>query len=718
MTLTQPPPSGAGQATASGAGRTDRSPADLAPLFAPRSIAVVGASTSAGKAGGALMAVLAPFPGPIYPVNPRAEEVGGRRAYRAVGEIPHPVDLVMIAVPPAAVPGVIEDCREAGAGAAVICTGGFAEAGDAGAALQEEIAAAAREAGIRLLGPNTSGFLAPSRQLYATFMPAVHDIRPGSLAIVAQSGGVNLAATFMAARRGCGVSLAVGLGNAVDVGFAEILDYLADDAATTAVALHVEGVADGRALMAAVRRVSARKPVIGFKVGRSDVSDFAKSHTGALAGSWSVARAGLEQAGAVVVDSLTDLVDAASALTVTRLPPAAQVGIGVVTGQAGPGLIITDALSSAGAAIPPLSDRTRSRLTELLPPLTYQRNPVDTGRPGPTFLDVMQTVGQDAAVDALLVYALQEHGNGRIVANLCDPAWRARLPPVVMATGGPESVVAEQRDALHAAGVVTADSPDRAAFVMAALVADARARERVARPADGAAHGPAAARIPGAGLLDEHAGKDLLDGIGLTTPRRRICGSVDDASQVLAGMATPVVVKVLDANVTHKSAAGGVRVGVTTVAELRAALTATAVAATGSGSRWLVEEQAPPGTELIVGGLRDAAFGPAVIVGAGGTAVEWATPPVVRAAPLSHADAVEAVELLNPALLAVLTPALRGELATVLAAVSRFMARHPEVLELDINPLRATATGLIALDAVVRLAPPPGAHRIDPKDPS
>jgi acetate---CoA ligase (ADP-forming) len=686
--------------------------ADLTRLFAPRSVAVVGASSSAEKAGGALMGVLAPFPGRLHPINPRADEIAGRRAYPTVSDVPEPVDLVMIAVPPDAVPGVIRDCRAAGAGAAVVCTGGFAEAGGAGVALQEEVAALARQGGLRLLGPNTSGFLVPSKQLHATFMPAVHDIRAGSLAIVAQSGGVNLAATFMAAQRGCGVSLAVGLGNAVDIGFAEVLDYLAEDPTTTAVALHVEGVTDGRALMAAVRRVSARKPVVAYKVGRSDVGDFAKSHTGALAGSWAVARAGMRQAGAVVVDSLTDLVDAACALSAMRLPPTYRVGVGVVTGQAGPGLIISDALSTAGIRLPALSEPTRSRLGRLLPPLTYQRNPVDTGRPGPTFVDVMTAVGEDDAIDALLVYALQEHGNGHVVSTLCDPGQRLGLPPVLMATGGPEPIVAAQRDALHGAGVATVDTPDRAAFAMTALVADAHTQHRLARSAEAAGRSAPAGRIPGEGLLDEHAGKNLLDGLGIRTPRRRICRSAEEAAAALADLTGPVVVKILDASVTHKSAAGGVRVGVSTAGQLHDALTATAAAASGPRPRWLVEEQAPPGIELIVGGVRDASFGPAVIVGAGGTDVEWGTPPLVRTSPMGDEEAAHTVELLPPALLTTLGADRCTELAGLLARVSVFLARHPEVLELDINPLRSTATGLVALDAVVRLA------EHDPKDPS
>lgn len=701
MTTTQP------LTLASGVTADDATPRGAKPglerLFAPRVIAVVGASASADKAGGALMDVLDAFPGALYPINPSAEQIGRRRAYPRVSDVPDQVDLVMIAVPPNAVPGVIEDCRDAGVGAAVICSGGFAESGQEGAALQEDVVAAAADAGVRILGPNTSGFIVPSRSVHATFMPAVHGLRAGSLAVVAQSGGVNLASAFMAAQRGCGVSLAVGLGNAVDVGFVEVLDYLAEDEATTAVALHVEGVPDGRALMDAVRRVSLRKPVVALKVGRSDVGDFAQSHTGAMAGNWAVARAGLEQAGAVVVDSLTDLVDAACALSAMRLAPDPEPGVGIVTGQAGPGLIITDDLSTAGVRIPAVSAMTTERLDELLPPLTYQLNPVDTGRPGPTFFEVMKALGDDPGIDALLVYALQEGGTADIVSALCDSGRSDGLPPVLMVTGGPENVVAAQREALRSAGYATSDAPDRAAFVMAALVADARAQARLRNEPVRSDDQKVVERIAGDGLLDEHTGKDLLERIGIPTPKRAVCRNPRDATEAFARMAKPVVVKVLDANVTHKSAVGGVRLGVITTEELHDALKETAAT---SAARWLIEEQAEPGIELIVGGIRDDAFGSAIILGPGGTTVEWGLPPQVRTVPLTETEAAATVRALPPALVKSLGAARCAELSEHLARVSTFLADHPEIAELDINPLRATSNGFVALDAVFRIADP------------
>lgn len=671
-------------------------------LFSPNVVAVVGASLSLEKAGGVLMRVLDSFRGSLYPINPKVKEIGGRRCYARVSEIPEQTDLVVIAVPRNALVDVIEDCGKAGAGGAVICTGGLGESGRDGAALQAKVAEAAKGAGIRLLGPNTSGFIAPGKGLHATFMLGAHELQAGPLAIVAQSGGVNLAASFMAARRGCGVSLAIGLGNAVDVGFVEVLDYLADDEQTSAVALHIEGVADGRALLEAVRRVSAVKPVVALMVGEHDVSEFAKSHTGAIVGNWAVARAALSHAGAVVVNSLSDLVDAASALSVMRLPARQDLGVGIVTGQAGPGLIITETLLASGVSVPKLSPDTTRRLTELLPPLTYQLNPVDTGRPGPAFLDVVRAVGDDPAVAALVVYALQEAQTAAMVEALCDQRTRGSLPPVLVATGGSQDAIVSQREALRPAGVAALDSPDRAAFAMSALVADARAQFDLRR-----AESAAAASIDEIGpwqrqgLLDEHEGKKLLEQLHILTPRRAVCRDVDEAVAAFEALVKPVVVKALNADVVHKAAAGGVRLGVTDAEGLRDALAATL--APSQSPRWLVEEQAPAGIDLIIGGMRDAAFGSAVVVGAGGSGVEWGRPPALRTVPLRTGEAREIVGSLPPPLLKALGERARGELILVLDTVAHFLSTYPEVAELDINPLRAVGEHLIALDAVVRI---------------
>lgn len=651
-----------------------------------------------------MMQALSGFPGALYPVNTRGGVIGARAVSSTVQGIGQPIDLAVLVVPPTAVPGALEDCGRAGVRAAVVCAGGFAESGPEGAALQSRVADVAAQHGISLLGPNTSGFVNPAGRVLANFMPAVTQLTAGPAAIVAQSGGVNLALCFLLAAEGLGVRLGVGLGNAADVGFADVLDHLASDDGARVVGLHLEGVSDGRALFEAVERLSPIKPVVALKVGRADVADFARSHTGALAGGFALTRAALGQAGAVVVDDPTEFVDAMRALGARRMTPCERPGIGIVTGQAGPGLIIADALSAAAVSLPPLCEATAARLRQLLPPLTYQRNPVDTGRPTDSFAEVLSAVAADPAVDALAVYALDEPGALDPVAVLRE----AGELPVLFGSGGPASTLDSHRAALAELGIPLFGSPDRLAHAVRALAADASARHRIGTSAKATRLGSAGLRL-GPAPLDEDGAKLLLAAAGLPSPDRWCCATRQDAHDAFAALGAPVVVKVLDAAVAHKSDVGGVHTGVRTPGDLADALDAIDRIAEkfGHEPRYLVEKQAPPGVDLILGGLRDAAFGPVVLLAAGGVAVEVAPDPVLRLAPLDRVDAVAMVHALPSRLLAGHRGADPVDIAAVaeaLLAVAQLLADYPGISELDINPLRLTKSGPIVLDALIVLA--------------
>jgi acetyltransferase len=661
-------------------------------MFRPRSVAVVGASATPSKAGHAMMRALDAFAGELYPVNPRGGQVLGRGVWPSLRAVPEPVDLAVLVVPPSAVATTLEDAAHRGVRAAVVCAGGFAESGPDGARVQSRAVAMAQEAGIRLLGPNTSGFMNPADRTTANFMPAVADLLPGSVAVVAQSGGVNLAVSFMLAGAGVGLRLGVGLGNAADVDFADVLDYLAEDEVTTAVGLHVEGVSDGPSLMAALRRTVARKPVVAFKVGRSDVADFARSHTGSLTGSYALTRAALTQAGAVVVDSLEELVAALQALRSIRLPSAGHrpPGIGVVTGQAGPGLVIADALGSKGIELPALSGGTLDRLAQLLPPLTFQRNPVDTGRPSTTFPGVLRAVADDAGISVLGVYALDEPGALDPVTALAPIAGR-----VLFGSGGPDGALESHRRHLDELGVPFYTSPGDLAVGLAALILDARGRAVTDAP-------PIAPTRSAGPPLDEDEAKSLLGAAGVRTPGRRVAADRAAAHAALRAIGGPVAVKVLDAAVLHKTEVGGVHLGIREHDALDTAL--DAIDLIPGRHRYLLEEMAPAGPELIVGGVRDATFGPVVLLGLGGVGVELNTEPLLRLAPLSAERAREMVDALPPEVLGGFRGAAavdRTALAELLRAVSAVLTDHDDIAEIDLNPVRLVAGEPIALDVVV-----------------
>ncbi len=675
----------------------------LAPLFAPRGIAVVGASRDPAKLGAVMARSLAGFPGPVAGVNARdVDPAAGLFASVAdAAAATGPIDLAVLCVPAAVSAQALTDAAAGGARAALVCSGGYAEAGGPGVGFQADLVAAAADAGVALLGPNTSGFLAPARALTASFVPGAAAVGAGPVAVVAASGGVNHALAFLLADAGLGVSLAVGLGNAVDVTAADVLAHLAHDPATRAVALHVESVSDGPALVAAVRAATARVPVVALVVGRNDVADFARSHTGALATSWRTTRAALRAAGAVLVDDERALVDAVTALSALRLAPAADPGVGVVTAQAGPGLLHVDGLRGRGVAVPPVGEGTRARLAELLPPLTYQANPVDTGRPGPGFADVLAAVSADPAVDLVSAYALAEPD----ALDLPAAVRAAGTGPLVVGMGGPPEQVEPQRRALRELGVPALTSPAALTAAVAALVDDARGRAAAPEPAPEAAPvRPAADRI--AADLDEDEAKTLLAGLGVPCPPRRACADRDAAHAALAELPGPLAVKLLDAAVTHKSDVGGVVLGVRDAAALDAALDALEAA---GASRFLVESMAPPGVDLIAGATRDPVFGPTVLLGLGGVVAEALADVAVAPAPLAAAAAAGlADELAGRALLDGFRGgpvADRGALGAVLAALGDLLAAHPEVEAVEVNPLRVTAGGLLALDAVLTLTP-------------
>jgi acetyltransferase len=695
----------------------------LETLFQPRGIAVIGASASPGKLGAAMARSLATFPGPVLLVNDRRPDPAAglhRSVADAVDATGAPVDLAVLCVPASATAGALAEAAAAGVRAALVCAGGFAEAGGAGLAHQADVAAVVADTGLRLLGPNTSGFLAPGRQLVASFVPGADTVPAGTVSLVAGSGGILHALAFLLAGAGVGLHLGVGIGNGVDVTAADVLDHLGGGPPGP-VALHVEGVTDGRRLVEAVERLTEKVPVVALVVGRNDVGDFARSHTGALTPIWRTARAALRAAGAVLVDDEREMVDALVALETGRLAPLAEPGVGLVTGQAGPAVLFTDRLKTAGVSVPPLGGTTTARLAELLPAITHQGNPVDTGRPGETFADVLAAVGADPAIDLLTMYALLEPGAFDLTTAVQAAAEQLGpdSPPVVVATGGPPNDVAAARQALAAAGVAAYDGVAGAVAGVRALVDDARAR--AARAAAGS---PVRLVVPEAFAVPvgEDEGKRLLAWLGIDTPSRVACDDRVDAHTALAQLGGPVVVKMLEPVVLHKARVGGVRLGVRTGDELEAALDALDAA---GARRYLVEETAPPGLDLIVGARRDPVFGPVVLLGLGGDLAEDLETVVVRPAPLSEAAATGMLDELlgGPRPLDANRAGSnghtahdrvdRGALVAAVTSLGALLAAVPGIAEIEINPLRASVDGrLVALDVVVGTEPEAGTVKV------
>lgn len=673
----------------------------LDPLFAPRAIAVLGASATPGKLGAAMTDSLSSFPGPVMKVNAnRPDPDRGFFPTVAAAAQAHGItpDLVVSCIPAPVTADALREAAAVGARAALVCAGGFAEAGGDGALYQQALAEVVRDTGIRILGPNTSGFLAPHRRLTASFVPGVADLEPGPVAVVAASGGVNHALAFALAEAGVGLRLGVGLGNSLDVTQGDVLRHLAEDEGVRAVALHVETAAEGRRLTEAVCRLTGRVPVVALVVGRSDIGDFARSHTGALATSWRVTRTALRQAGAVLVDDERELVDAVTALSRVRLAAHPRPGIGLVTAQAGPGLLLTDDLRSHGIQVPPLVERTVKELRELLPALTYLNNPVDTGRPSPVLTQVVERVSEDPGIDVTAVYGLLEPTAVDLPAALT--AARAATP-LVAVVGGPVEQARRTRRELGEAGIPCAATPASGSAMVRALVEDAAARARL----EAVVTASDAPTLPPPGPVDEHTAKDVLADLGIRTPVRRACADPAEAHAALDELDGPVVVKILDAEILHKTEIGGVQVGIRTHDELDEALVRMP-----ASPALLVERMAPAGPELIVGIRRDPVFGPVLALGAGGTAAEILGDVSLRLAPLSAHEAHAMLDDLATRQMFLgargATPVDRARLNHVLLALAS-LAADSTVAECEINPLRVLPDGdVVALDAVLLLRDP------------
>jgi len=672
-------------------------------LFKPRSIAVVGASSDTYKAGYQMLSALHHFPGELYPINPRAHEILGFKVYQSLAAVGKAIDLVILTIPAKGCARVLAEAGENGAGAALIISGGFGETGREGKAVQDEILSVCRKYGIRLLGPNTAGFGNPKAGVSANFTPWIGQLKPGPIGVVSQSGAMNLILASLIHSRRLGISVATGIGNGVDVGVADVVEYLADDRETKVIAVYLEGVEEGRRLYEAVGRATEKKPVVVFPVGQADVGEFAASHTGNLMGLFPLKKAALVQAGAVVVSSGDDLVDAANLLSKVRLQAHRDPGVGLLTGQAGPGMVIADYLRSHSIRLPELAPSTVARIGKLIPPMTFMKNPVDTGRPGPTFRDVLLAMAEDPGIDVLVTFAIHEPAVIDPVVLFAEIKGKIRQPLVFGTAGFPEDVLPTQKE-LSANNIPSFISPDRTARATRALIEDARAAYRRKRggeeqPRDPVSIGPME-KAP-----DEAAAKSILDKLEIHTPSRVVCGSHSEAKKAFLALGVPCALKILAPGLLHKTEVGGVHLNIRTEKQLLSALAEIDKIETAGEKQYLLEEMAADGLEIIIGARNDPSFGPTVLVGLGGTEAEALNDVAIRLAPLSLFDAREMIAELKSS---VLFDGWRGgplydreELAETVVKIGGVIRSHPEIREMDLNPVRVHEKGLTVLDVAI-----------------
>jgi len=691
----------------------------LEALFQPRSIAIFGASDDVTKIGGRPLQFLLMYGyrGAIYPINRKAGTVQSQRAYASMAELPQPPELAVVAVPPAGVLEIVKDCAGRGVRAAVILSAGFSEMGEAGSLLQAEIGQVAKTSGMRIVGPNCLGSIGVAEKAIATFSVALESGLPaaGHVGIVSQSGNLGSYTMRLAADRGIGISRFLTTGNECDVDIADAIASLAGDPATSVILCCMETCRDGGKLVRAMDIArGAGKPLVVLKVGVSEAgSQAAASHTGALAGSDAVFDVVLRNGGAIRVPSIEQLLDVGHAFAVVGAPRAPKGNrAAVVTASGGFGVLLADAASAQGLALPKLSATTQERILSVVP-FASPSNPVDmtaqvSSRPE-LLVQVLSAVAADPACDAVILQSANAFSLPRLRDVFLSALEQVRRDHpsklILLCCRAPRDVMAQ----LNEMGYATVEGIDAACATLAALVR-LGTRDTVAT----ALVQPVAREaLPEAAFAGEASAKSALAQAGLPVLKEVTAASRDTALAAAREIGFPIVLKIVSPDIAHKTEVGGVVVGVRSEAQLldeydRLLARVAAKAPQARVHGVLVAQMAQGGIELILGTKKDPVFGPVVMVGLGGIFAEVLRDVALQVAPVTEQQAAGMLRSLKAfALLDGARGRPRVDVAAAARAVSslsRFAVRHADaVAEIDINPLVVLdeGQGAFALDALL-----------------
>ena len=699
---------------------------NLDALLTPRSIALLGASDRAGSVGGTIARNLTsgPFKGRVYLVNPRHAELAGRRCYATLDALPEVPDLAVVATPAATVPALMGEIAARGTRAVVAITAGF------DAAAREQILEAGRARLVRVLGPNSIGLLLPTLGVNASFAhcPAL----PGDLAFLSQSGALVTAVIDWACGRNIGFSHVVSLGDMADVDFGDMLDYLAGDTRSRAILLYMEAVTNAPKFLSAARRAARVKPVIAIKSGRhAAAARAAASHTGRMAGNDAAYDAAFRRAGVLRVTALSELFEAAEMLA--RVPRLVGERLMILTNGGGAGVLAADHLADAHGTLAELSMETRAALDRVLPPAWSKANPIDViGDASPDrYASALEAVLADPGCDAVLaINCPTALASSTDIATRVVATWQAaRSHKPMITTWLGDGVAAGARKVFTAAGLPTFETPGAAVRGFMQVVRHARAQDELMRTppampeslvADAAAAQAVIDRATAAGrtTLSEVEGKALLSAYGIPAVPTLVAADPDGARRVAEGLLAEhgsVVLKILSDDISHKSDVGGVHLDLASPEAVAAAAVAMLERvrrarpdARIAGFTLSPMIRRPRAHELIAGMTVDGNFGPLILFGAGGTSVEVVADTSLALPPL---DLQLARDLIGRTRVARLLAGYRDRkpadleaIARALVQLSGLVSSHPQILELDINPLLADETGVVALDARVRIA--------------
>lgn len=697
-------------------------PQPLDVFFSPENVAVIGATETPGSVGRTVLwnLISTPFGGTVYPVNPKRPSVLGIKAYPSIRDVPARIDLAVIITPAQTIPGLIRECGEAGVQGAVVISAGFKELGPQGAELERRLLEEARQAGVRVIGPNCLGVMSPPTGLNATFARGM--ARPGSVGFISQSGALCTAVLDWSFRELVGFSAFISIGSMVDVSWGDLIYYLGDDPRTKSILLYMESVGDARGFLSAAREVALAKPVIVIKAGRTaQGGKAAASHTGSLTGSDEVLDAAFRRSGVLRVSRISDLFYMAEVLA--KQPPPKGPKLTIVTNAGGPAVLATDALIASGAELTELSPETFEEFNAFLPATWSHNNPVDIiGDATPErYAKALATAAKDTNSDGMLVILTpQDMTDPTQIAEQLKPYANLGDKPVLASwMGGPE--VAAGVRILNQAGIPTFSYPDTAArmFTYAwqygenlrglyetpvfagETDVDRAAVDRIVEHARGC----------GRAVLTEAESKQILAAYGIPTVVTRVARSESEAIEAAGAIGYPVVVKLHSETISHKTDVGGVHLNLGDAAAVGEAFRAIrgAVREKAGDGHFLGVTVQPmvrlEGYELILGSSLDPQFGPVILFGLGGQLVEVFKDSSLGLPPLNTTLARRMMERTR---IYQALKGVRGRKAVDLAALERLMVcfsrlvvEQPWIKEIDINPLLASPERLIALDARV-----------------
>lgn len=730
--------------------RSERQP--LRAIFAPKSVAIIGASETAGSVGRTLLwnLISNPFGGTVYPINPKHRSVMGISAFPSLAAVPDKVDLAVIATPAPTVPGIVRQCVEAGVQGAIIISAGFKEIGEAGKQLEEEIQAEARKGSLRIIGPNCLGVMNPHTGMNATFASTM--ARPGNVGFLSQSGALCTSILDWSFRENVGFSAFVSIGSMLDIGWGDLIYYLGDDPHTHSIVIYMESIGDARSFLSAAREVALTKPIIVIKAGRTEAAAKASaSHTGALTGSDAVLDAAFRRSGVLRVNRISELFNMAEVLAKQPRPKGPRLTI--ITNAGGPGVLATDMLITQGGELAELSEETVSALNGVLPKFWSHSNPIDIlGDADPDrYTKAMEIAAKDPNSDGLLVILTPQAMTDptrtaeQVRSYVVSQSKAFRQKPILASWMGGADVMAGE-EILNRASIPTYVYPDSAASVFnymwqytynlrgiyetpvqAELADGPPDRERANQLIE-------AIRQTGRTILTETESKQLLAAYGIPVVDTRVATSEAEAVDLANQVGYPVVLKLFSETITHKTDVGGVRLNLPDAETVSKAYRAIAQSVSEKvGSEHFEGVTVQPmlkleGYELIIGSTTDPQFGPVLLFGTGGQLVEVFRDQAIALPPLNTTLARRMMEQTR------IYKALKGvrgrqpcdldALEKVLVCFSQLVVEQPWIKEIDINPLlirsgkskeeemqqqegaRRLAPSMVALDARIVLHDP------------